>query len=173
MGVGRIISNTLTSQRGSIYVYCSLWPSVIQKALSICVGLKEKAKIASSVWLRPVNCITASCCSTEDDSISLAALIDGCKESELKVSLGYIELQAVQFIDRTWMEQQLFEAENAEEPTPSTMHQDTRHILSQHAVPGPYLQYCIWIIILGEVSQIGRLLHIHPPSFKAKAIKAT
>lgn len=79
---------------------------------------------------------------------------------------------STRFIDRTWMEQQLFEAENAEEPSPLMTRQDTRHILKHHAVPGECLQQCIGVIILGEVSQIGHLLHSHPFSFKAKAIKA-
>jgi hypothetical protein len=67
-GVGSIIANALTSQSGIIYVYCSLCPSVIQTALFICAEPKEKVK-AASVWARPINCITASCFSTEDDSI--------------------------------------------------------------------------------------------------------
>lgn len=172
--IGNIISKTLAVRTGSICVYCSLCPTQIQTALYICAEIFQKAG-ATTVTARPVSCLAASCWfAGQNKKTWLYALIDKCKEIEAQISGDDMRSHIVRFIDRTWMEQQLFEAENIQEPSPLSPYQDTRHILEQHPESTEACApQCAAIVILGEFHRLGHLINTDSFSLKARTIKPT
>jgi hypothetical protein len=85
------------------------------------------------VVIRPDNRIKASCCRTESIPSWLPLFIDQCKRAES--SFGRRAEEHIEFNDRPWMEERMFDAEYGTQQD-SLIFQDIRYVLKEHSKRG-------------------------------------
>jgi hypothetical protein len=121
-------------------------------------------------WVRPDDRLTASCCYEENRLNWLEALVEKSKEIEAKTNFkGDLTPEHLVYVDRTWVEQRIFDGEDDEGKQLSASTQDLRGILENHC----YDSYCAAIIIIGELSHSAQLMRSPPFEYKGRPPKAT
>jgi len=137
--VAKITQISSEETPNQFWIYCSLCPYVLQTAISLRADVRNtptsqpRRYHSPQVVTRPDNRIKASCCGTESIPSWLPLLIDQCKRAES--SFGRRAEEHVEFIDRQWMEERMFDAEYGTQQY-SLVFQDIRYVLKEHSKRG-------------------------------------
>jgi len=131
------------------------------------------------IHVRPDDRLSASCCYEENRSNWLEAIVEKSQEIEAKIEFKRKEedrhsdwkfgLPDIAFLDRTWVEQRIFDGEDDSKDPLSARAQDLRGIFEHH----PRDKKCPALLILGELSHSEHLMRSAPCRDKAKPPKET
>jgi hypothetical protein len=162
------------SGRPRAYIYCPPCSCHIHTAHFVCRELQELHSFWS-ICLRPDDRLTASCCYKENRLSWLEALVETSKAIEAKTYLTKLgeglfwSPRHIAHLDRTWIEQRIFEVEQDQGVPLSVKAQDLRGICEAHR----HEYGCPVIVILGELSHSGHLMQSAPFWYNTKPQKET
>jgi len=150
----------------SVYVYCAPCVCLIHTGLAIC---RETPSSTIDFILRPDPRLTSSCHHKAVDLDGLRALVDLYKEEEKNPGsrLNTEQRKDLEYIDRVWIEQAIFEVEDNEGK--ELLVNDLEHIVEQH----PANNRCYGIVILGEFDKVTGMMNTPPFPYKTRRPKET
>lgn len=152
---------------GRVCIYCAACLCLIQTALYLAAEIKTLSP-DECVWVRPAHCLLASC-SSEGDLSMLTSVVNAAKGAEARGLLLEESTLKVRYVDRNWLERQLFATENNLDSRGPNVRLALPDILN---TPIGRIK-CDAVIMLGETRQTAHLLQSPPFSFPVKKPKAT
>lgn len=99
--------NKLALPVATVYIYCAPCACLLATAFDICKKVDSRTTTYFQFVVRPDDRLVSNCCSQKDRSLGLVSIIERIRDIESSTSLT----NHLCYIDRTWVEQRLYELE--------------------------------------------------------------